>query len=195
MSFVVGIAAVADGSAARRVVRARSVRVRALAAFSIGLTATVLSVARPAAAEAPVLDIVGMTFITSRGDSNEIVLESRSARFDTARQLAFLETVHAVVSPSDEHEGFEMTCERGVLDLASNDFRFRGNVNGRTEDGRRFTADWVRYKNAEGLLYTDDSVLITEASGTSYRGGGFRYYVKERRFRLLGGATLVQEEK
>jgi LPS export ABC transporter protein LptC len=150
---------------------------------------------RPAAAEAPLLDMIGMTFITSRADANELVLESRSARFDTGRQLAFLETVHALVSPSEEHEGFEMTCDRGVLDLATNDFRFRGNVNGRTEDGRRFVADWVRYKNDEGLLYTDDSVLITEASGTSYRGGGFRYYVKERRFRLLGGATLLQEDQ
>ncbi|MGH0034781.1 MAG: LPS export ABC transporter periplasmic protein LptC [Myxococcota bacterium] len=162
---------------------------------SVWLTVLALApwLAVSAAAEAPVLDIEGMRFTTSEGGVNELVLESESARFDTVGQLAFLQAVRARVAPSGEHEGFAMTCERGVLDLSTNDFRFRGNVVGRTDDGRRFAARWVRYQHEQGLLYTDDSVLITEASGTSYRGGGFRYYVKERRFRLLGGATLVQE--
>jgi LPS export ABC transporter protein LptC len=178
------------------------VRPRSVGPWSIALTTALLwasaigTLAASASAEqAPVLDIEGMRFTTSEGGVNELVLESDSARFDTARQLAFLQTVRARVAPTGEHEGFAMTCDRGVLDLRTNDFRFRGNVVGRTDDGRRFAARWVRYTNEDDLLYTDDSVLITETSGTSYRGGGFRYYVKERRFRLLGGATLVQEEK
>ena len=44
----------------------------------------------------------------------------------------------------------------------------------------------------EGLLYTDEPVLITDANGT-YEGGGFRYLVEERRFRLIGGARVVQQ--
>jgi len=35
-------------------------------------------------------------------------------------------------------------------------------------------------------------VLMSE-SGTTLRGGGFRYYVREERFRLLGGAEVVQD--
>jgi hypothetical protein len=50
----------------------------------------------------------------------------------------------------------------------------------------------VAYDEAEGLLYTDEPVLIEEDEGR-YRGGGFRYLVEERRFRLLGGASIVQE--
>lgn len=163
--------------------------------IAIGVAIGLVLAAAPAAAEGPVLDIEGMRFTTSDGGVTELLLESDSARFDTVRQVAFLQDVSARVAPGEEHEGFAMTCDRGVLDLATNDFRFRGHVLGRTDDGRRFAARWVRYKHDEALLYTDESVLITEASGTSYRGGGFRYYVKERRFRLLGGATLVQEEQ
>ena len=44
----------------------------------------------------------------------------------------------------------------------------------------------------EGGLYTDDPVLIVDEDGR-YRGGGFRYFVNESRFRLLGGATVVQD--
>jgi LPS export ABC transporter protein LptC len=164
----------------------------ALCALALG---AFLGLAGVAGAEAPVLDIEGMRFTTSDAGVTELLLESDSARFDTQGQLAFLKTVRARVAPTGEHEGFSMTCDRGVLDLRTNDFRFRGNVVGQTDDGRRFAARWVRYTHQDDLLYTDDSVLITEASGTSYRGGGFRYYVKERRFRLLGGATLVQEEQ
>ena len=34
--------------------------------------------------------------------------------------------------------------------------------------------------------------LITDRDGR-YRGGGFRYFVNEARFRLMGGATVVQD--
>ena len=57
---------------------------------------------------------------------------------------------------------------------------------------RRFVAEWVRYDHDEGLLFTDAPVLITDSAG-SYRGGGFQYYVRDRRFRLMGGASVVQD--
>ena len=41
-------------------------------------------------------------------------------------------------------------------------------------------------------MFTDAPVLLTEA-GTTLKGGGFRYYVEEERFRLLGGAEVLQE--
>jgi hypothetical protein len=42
------------------------------------------------------------------------------------------------------------------------------------------------------VLYTDEPVVIVDRSG-SYRGGGFHYFVDEQRFRLEGGASVVQE--
>ena len=64
---------------------------------------------------------------------------------------------------------------------------------GRTDRNRVFTTEWVRYDHADGLLYTDAPVLITEA-GVTYRGGGFRYDIRDRRFRLTGGASILQGE-
>ena len=64
--------------------------------------------------EAPLLDIEGMTFIASSGETNEIVLESDSARFDTQKQLAFLEVVRAEVAPGDDREGFERATKQAA---------------------------------------------------------------------------------
>ncbi len=166
----------------------RGMRAVAFAVLGAALTSPV-----PAGAGPPVLDVDGMTFVASRGDVPDVRLTAVRARFDTGNERAFLEGVHAIFREREDRDGFEMTCDRGEFDLASNDFIARGNVRGRTEDGRVFTAPWVQYDSAQGLLFTDASVQITEEAGT-FRGHGFRYWVRERRFRLLGGASVVQEK-
>jgi LPS export ABC transporter protein LptC len=134
-----------------------------------------------------------MTFVSSRGEVTEVVLRAKRARLDTQTEIAYLSTVNATVSESPGHQGFDMTCDRGELSLETNDFLAEGNVIGHTQSGRDFAAPWVRYDHEQGLLFTDSPVLITESTGT-YRGGGFRYYVREQRFRLLGGASVVQKQ-
>ncbi len=143
-------------------------------------------------AESPQLHLEGMTFVASRGDANELVLHAARASFQTDQQRVFLEQVRATVDPGGEFGSFEIECERGELDIESNDFEATGNVRGHMAGGRRFAAPWVRYDHAAGLLFTNAPVLISEDAIT-YRGGGFRYYLRERRFRLLGGASVVQQ--
>jgi LPS export ABC transporter protein LptC len=140
----------------------------------------------------PELEVGGMTFVSSRDSVNELVLRAQTATFEPDTEVAHLETVHATVNGSDEGSGFEVRCDRGELDLQTNDFYAEGNVRGRTDGGREFSSAWVRYDHEEGVLFTDAPVLITEQGGT-YRGGGFRYYVRERRFRMLGGASVVTQ--
>ena len=86
-----------------------------------------------------------------------------------------------------------MRCDRGTLDFDTNNFHAVGNVRGRTDDGRRFATEWVKYDDEKRLLFTQESVVMREDSGAVYRGGGFEYYVSEQRFRLIGGAELIQE--
>ena len=62
---------------------------------------------------------------------------------------------------------------------------------GQTDDGMKFEVDRVNYDHESGTLFTDEDILITDDGGT-YRGGGFRYFVEEKRFQLLGGARVVQ---
>ena len=171
------------------------------------LVATILfasGLAGPSRAEAPklgwlegdlgqVLHVRGMTFVASEGSSNEILLRAERARFYPDRQVADLEQVEVEVEPGDDRVGFEMRCDRGQLNLSTQDFLAEGNVVGTIEGGRQFEALWVAYDEKEGILYTDEPVLIVDQDGR-YRGGGFRYFVNEQRFRLQGGATVVQEQ-
>ena len=139
-----------------------------------------------------VVELSGMTFVASEGSENEIVLRAERADFYPDRDVADLEVVAVEVAPGRDRVGFDMTCDRGRLNLASQDFVAEGHVEGRIQGGRRFEAPWVAYDESDGLLYTDEPVLITDETG-SYRGGGFRYFVDEQRFRLMGGASVVQD--
>ena len=49
----------------------------------------------------------------------------------------------------------------------------------------------MRYDHDEGLLYTDAPVRLVDAAGT-FRGDGFRYHIRERRFRLLENVRVEQ---
>lgn len=168
------------GASARRAVLCFVVLVVSNAAPSLAL------------ADSPLLNVVGMTFVASRGADNELVLHADRARFHTTDERVFLEVVRMVVEPSDYSGSFEIFCDEGELDLGTNDFEAKGNVRGTTEGGRAFSAPWVQYDHAQGLLFTDAAVLINEATIT-YRGGGFQYFVRSKRFRLLDGASVVQE--
>ncbi len=139
-----------------------------------------------------VLHVRGMTFVASEGSSNEILLTAERARFYPDRQVADLEQVELEVASGTNRTGFKMRCDEGILNLSTQGFLAEGNVLGSIEGGRRFEALWVVYDEKAGVLYTDEPVLIVDQDG-SYRGGGFRYFVTEHRFRLLGGATVVQE--
>ena len=88
---------------------------------------------------------------------------------------------------------FGVRCDRGELNVETNDFLAEGDVQGTAGDSRQYQAAWVRYNHEQQLLYTDAPVRMQDETG-DFRGDGFRYYVKERRFELLGNVTLVQGE-
>jgi LPS export ABC transporter protein LptC len=139
--------------------------------------------------------------VASKGSVSEVVVRSQKARVDTGVDVVHLEAVRVIVSsgkaadsdePGEAKRHLEITCDRGELNLTTSDFSAEGNVEGKTDSGIDFKTDRVRYDHEDGVLLTDAPVLITDSSGT-FRGGGFRYVVEERRFRLLGGASVVQE--
>lgn len=141
--------------------------------------------------DVPELRATGMTFIGSRGTSSELVLKSRTATFGPDREVAHLEDVHAVVTDDDEGDSFEMTCERADLNVETNDFRAEGHVRGATADGQEYAAPWVEYDHEAGLLHTEAPVVMVDKTGT-FRGDGFRYHIRERKFQLLGNVSVEQ---
>lgn len=143
-------------------------------------------------AESSVLQVTGMTFVGSRDSVREIVVRSERAKFHTDTKIAELEGVEAEVSEGSGRH-FKVTCERAELDLQKNDFLAQGDVKGRTEEGQRVFAPWVRYDHAQGLLYSDAPVRMIDDTG-SFRGDGFRYLVRDRRFKLLGNVRVEQQQ-
>jgi len=138
------------------------------------------------------LQVTGMTFVSSRGSASELVLVAQSAELRPETNLAMLDDVHVSAMDPDQSRSFDMRCDRGELDVETNDFLAQGDVRGSTGEGQRYRTEWVRYDHSRGLLYTDAPVAMEDASG-SFRGDGFRYDTRKRSFRLLGNVSVVQK--
>ena len=138
------------------------------------------------------LRVTGMTFVGSRGSVNELVLHAQHAELRPETNLAVLEDVHVSATDAKSEHSFDVRCDRGELDVETNDFLAEGDVRGTTGEGQRYTTRWVRYDHERGLLYTDAPVAMEDASG-SFRGDGFRYDTRKRSFRLLGNVSVVQK--
>jgi len=137
------------------------------------------------------LEVQGMTFVGSRGDVTEFVLEARAASFSPTSKVAQLQDVQVNGNEAGDGGEFLMSCARGELDVETSNFLAEGDVRGQTGDGRRYEAPWVRYDHEQSLLYSDAPVLMEDSTGT-FRGDGFRYHMKDGSFRLLGNVRVVQ---
>jgi len=176
---------------------ARLVLVAVLAAASVPFPLAVAASERRSEESAdggsPELRATGMTFVGSRGSNSELVLHSKTATFRPDRDIAHLVDVRAVVTDDDKGDSFEMTCDRAELNIETNDFRAEGRVEGTTADGQHYSAPWVEYDHEAGLLHTSATVVMVDQTGT-FRGDGFRYYVRERKFHLLGNVSVEQNQ-
>jgi LPS export ABC transporter protein LptC len=137
------------------------------------------------------LHLSGMTFVGSRGSVSELVLHSDTAVFHPETDIAELEVVTAIVTQAEKGQSFEMTCDRATLNVETNDFVAEGNVRGVTADGQHYSAPTVEYHHESGILSSEERVVLVDDSG-SFEGDGFRYHVRDRRFRLLGNVRVVQ---
>lgn len=140
------------------------------------------------------LRLEGMRFVASNGPGNDAIVEAERARFVRSARVAHMSGVRARVgkaagATSSTRGGVELECERARFDLASGDLTAEGNVRGVTEDGRRFETQRLIYQRATGRVSTRSPVVIEDGFGTA-RGAGFEYYVRQNRFRLLGGASV-----
>lgn len=168
-------------------------RLAGIAAASALLLVVPASAPGQESERASALRLGGMTFVTSHGRQNDVVLKAERVFLPPLSNVAQLEVVEVVMrNPDARRESFQMTCDRGDLVLASSDFRAEGNVEGVTGDGRRFYTTWVEYDSRKGIVSTRAKVRILDGVHTLL-GRGFRYNVQDGRFVLTGGATLLQE--
>ena len=136
------------------------------------------------------VQVTDMTFVVSRPGQRDLVLEARRATLHPESNKAELFDAKVRTVEGTRGREFDVYCDRGELDLLSNDFLAEGNVHGSTAEGQRYAAPWVRYETARALLNTDSPVVLHDGAGT-FRGDGFRYHVNEQRFELLGNVSVV----
>lgn len=169
-------------------------RLAALLAVLLGGAAAPAAAAEASDATIDTLRLEGMRFVASSGPANDAIVEAERARFVRSARVAHLHGVHARVgkaagAASNTAGGVEIECERARFDLASGDLTAEGNVRGVTEDGRHFETQRLIYQRATGRVSTRSPVVIRDGFGTA-RGAGFEYYVRDNRFRLIGGASV-----
>jgi LPS export ABC transporter protein LptC len=135
----------------------------------------------------------GMTFVASHGNRTEILVEARNMLVPPGNKTASLEEVHLVMNdPKSGKRAFEMTCDQGDLEIETSNFHAQGNVEGHTADGRRIFTRWLRYDSDRDVISTDAPVQIVDGRHR-LQGRGFVYHLKDSRFVLKGGASIVQE--
>jgi len=171
-------------------------RLLQLAPLACLLLAASVSVraAEPELAATAELSVEGMTYVASAGARNEVIVEAGRGRLARGEPVAQLEEVHARVgsfAAGGKAGGLELRCARGSFDLERGDLTAEGDVQGTTADGRRFQTERLVYRRDTGRVTTRAPVVIRDAFGT-LRGAGFEYWVRENRFRLIGGASVVQ---
>ena len=171
-------------------------------AVQLALLACLVATSVPARAADPALSspaelsVEGMTYVASAGARNEVIVAAGRARLGRGEMVAELETVHARVGSfaageeSGKAGGMELRCARGTFDIGRGDLTAEGDVRGTTADGRSFQTERLVYKRDTGRVTTRAPVVIRDAFGT-LRGAGFEYWVRENRFRLIGGASVV----
>ncbi len=158
------------------------------------LLAFVLLAAGAAAADPP-LTLRGMTFVSSQGSIHRVVVEAATAVLYPDTNLVELEGgVHAQLEGSEGSESLDLRCESGEYDLNTNDFIAVGQVEGRLADGRIFRGPWMRFRAEDGLAFSDAPVEITDGPQTLVGQKGLRYWVRDERLQLRGGASVREQQ-
>lgn len=168
--------------------RARSQAARVAAALGLGAIAAVAAVA---GAAGPPLRLEALVFVASREGDTEVRVAAREGVIDETSNMAQLATVSAAWAGDDGEPSLQITCERGELDLETNDLLATGDVRGLLADGRRFVGPWLRYDRTRGIAFTQAPVEIFEGPRV-LRGGGFEYRVRDGRLKLTAGARVVE---
>lgn len=160
-------------------------------ALALALSSSTRAAAAEITPDAGVADLSGVTYVSSNGTNAEIVLAAARAQYAPDRGVVVLHEVDLRIEGGSRDAGLALTCETGDLDLETGDFIARGDVRGRTGNGRRFETEEVIYSHADAIVSTDQHVVIRDRGGTM-AGRGFRYDTDAGRFQLIG-ASVVQQ--
>jgi len=125
----------------------------------------------------------------TREGRKEWSLEAGSADYIEADKKAVLKDIFITYYLEDNREVY-LEADQGILNTATNDIEFSGNVVIKNEDYRLKT-ERLNYRNNERLIYSNDPVRISGADA-EITANALRYDLKSDRIVLNGNvATLI----
>ncbi len=132
--------------------------------------------------------IQGFTYRQTRSGTTKWVITADQAQVFEKENIAKLETVTVQLFDKDfQNEILLISSEEGVMDTANNDFDLISKEKKTVmtfESGYQVFSDRLTWKEAEGQLQTDDSVVI-KGNGLVIRGTGLIGDAEKNEFRLL----------
>ncbi|UCB52725.1 MAG: LPS export ABC transporter periplasmic protein LptC [Candidatus Zixiibacteriota bacterium] len=144
--------------------------------------------AKPAS---PRAELQGVVFDGYSAGSRDVEVHAVRAWVDPANRVVDLSKVR--IGFEDEKRGkIQIRAQSAQLRLDTDDFVLRGQVEGTTGEGERFTTAEVRYEQARERLWTDQPVEL-HRSNLLLKGGGMELHVPTRRVRITGDVRATLE--
>ena len=105
------------------------------------------------------LQIKGFVYTEVGKAKLKLEVKAETATYDKKQNLAVLELVQIKLITSDG-KVFEMRADKGRIITDKKNIEINGNVVITSGDGDRFSADYLKYSNAEKKFYTDAPVTM-----------------------------------
>ncbi len=128
----------------------------------------------------------------TRDGRKEWSLEAGSANYIESENKAVLKDLFITYFLEDNQKVY-LDADQGILNTATNDIEFSGNVVVRNEDYRLRT-DRLSYEHNRRLIFTDDRVHI-EGDGADISADSLKYDLKANQIVLTGNvATRISRD-
>jgi len=123
------------------------------------------------------LQIKGFVY-TEVGDANaKWEVKADTATYEKKQNIALFDKVQIKLITSD-NKTFIMTADKGMMLIKEKNIEIKGNVIINSENGDKFTTDYLNYNDAEKKFYTDAPVTM-ENKRMKITGRGLALFINK----------------
>ncbi|HNQ18002.1 MAG TPA: LPS export ABC transporter periplasmic protein LptC [Smithellaceae bacterium] len=141
------------------------------------------------------LEIQGFVFTEVGKNNSKWEVKADSATFQKKQNLAVFEHVRVTLNAADG-KVYVMTADKGEMLTDKKDFKVNGNVVITSNEGDKFTTDYLNYSDKQKKFYTDAPVTM-ENNRIKIKGTGLELFTNTGRLNLssMVKAKIKQTEQ